>query len=482
MLSDPLQAGDGPVDAPRVRTTVAVGGRVRGPGAGTALLRALTRIAETRPEPLQPLLDAVVDHLAATTGPGCGAVVLVAAGPAAVPAAAAGSTAGDAVEEPLRHAGVLVGVLRLHGGARLPAPVAAAVRHHLAAALRERCVQEQLRRSALVSSRLFELASRAVDLAAAALAVAEVAAEALSASTAAIYLVGPGTVMTHALGVRLPAEQQERLARTMLGRRAADSPAWARLQAAYDPDVVEDATTMPVRPGGFVQTLGLRSFVSVPLRAADGLVGAAVCGETQRHRTWTAVDREVARRLAEQAPVVIENARLREAEREHAREMEHRAFHDALTGLPNRSALLRALGEALDGPGAVALLLVDLDGFKQVNDTLGHHAGDELLRLAAQRLRDAAPPGATPARLGGDELALVLPGAGAGEALAVARALHGRLGEPYDVDGASVLTGASVGVATAPGRARDVTGLLRAADEAMYRAKRERTGPRAAGT
>ncbi|WP_432545464.1 GGDEF domain-containing protein [Kineococcus sp. SYSU DK004] len=181
-----------------MRATVAVGGPVRGHDAGAGLLRALTRIAETRPEPLQPLLDAVVVHLAVTAGPDCGAVVLT----SGVPAAAAGSTAGRALEEPLSHAGVLV----------------------------------------------------------------------------------------------------------------------------------------------------------------------------------------------------------------------------------------------------------------------------------------TAPPGATPARLGGDELALVLPGAGAGEALVVARALHERLGEPYDVDGASVLTGASIGVAAAPGHARDVTGLLRAADEAMYRAKRERTGPRTAGT
>ncbi len=167
---------------------------------------------------------------------------------------------------------------------------------------------------------------------------------------------------------------------------------------------------------------------------------------------------------------------------------EVRSFHevhaeartDELTGLPNRRALLERAADVLATAGErpAALLLLDLDGFKEVNDSLGHDAGDALLRLIAPRLRDAAGPGALAARLGGDEFAVLLPEASLTDALATARRVQECLAEPFPLESIRVHVGASIGVATAPVPAADVTSLLRCADVAMYAAKTSREGVR----
>ncbi len=167
---------------------------------------------------------------------------------------------------------------------------------------------------------------------------------------------------------------------------------------------------------------------------------------------------------------------------------EVRSFHevlaeartDELTGLPNRRALLERAADVLATAAGrpAALLLLDLDGFKEVNDSLGHDAGDALLRLIAPRLRDAAGPGALAARLGGDEFAVLLPEATLTDALATARRVQECLAEPFPLESIRVHVGASIGVATAPVPAADVTTLLRCADIAMYAAKTSREGVR----
>jgi diguanylate cyclase (GGDEF)-like protein len=153
------------------------------------------------------------------------------------------------------------------------------------------------------------------------------------------------------------------------------------------------------------------------------------------------------------------------------------ALTDELTGLPNRRALLRELAElcALPEPRA-ALLLCDLDGFKEFNDTLGHEAGDELLREAADRIARAAGCDGRAARLGGDEFAVLVRDAGADEALALAARLRAELAAPLPVAGIEVRVDTSVGVAVVPLHSRSAPGLLRRADVAMYEAKGARTG------
>ena len=153
----------------------------------------------------------------------------------------------------------------------------------------------------------------------------------------------------------------------------------------------------------------------------------------------------------------------------------HMAHHDALTELPNR-VLLRDRVERLIGAGGRrrdgALLLLDLDGFKQVNDVHGHLFGDALLRLVARRLRDHVEPGDLLARLGGDEFAIVRDGHGQpGDASALAERIVAALCQPFRIEGVEVTIGTSIGLALAEGVDQTSELLLRHADIALYRAK-----------
>ena len=159
----------------------------------------------------------------------------------------------------------------------------------------------------------------------------------------------------------------------------------------------------------------------------------------------------------------------------HAALLEHQTLHDPLTGLPNRSHLLRLLNDAIAGHGPFALLVMDLDQFKEVNDTLGHRRGDQILHEAAARLRTALPGGRRLARLGGDEFAAILPGTGLEAARGGAQRLLGTLVEPFRVEGHLFNIGASVGIALFPRHGTDGETLLQRADVAMYTAKRRAT-------
>ncbi|MFF4322469.1 putative bifunctional diguanylate cyclase/phosphodiesterase [Streptomyces sp. NPDC001568] len=164
-----------------------------------------------------------------------------------------------------------------------------------------------------------------------------------------------------------------------------------------------------------------------------------------------------------------------------ARARAEEQLRDPLTGLPNRQWLLERAWSALDEAERLgtrsALVLIDLDRFRAVNDTLGHLAGDRLLLQIADRLRQALPQDAEVARLGGDEFAVLLPVADSTtSAQRVARHLVAELSSPLDLDGLTLVLEASAGLAVFPDHALDAEGLLRRADVAMYQAKRDRTG------
>ena len=158
----------------------------------------------------------------------------------------------------------------------------------------------------------------------------------------------------------------------------------------------------------------------------------------------------------------------------------HMAHHDALTGLPNRVLFHEKLAEAVarsrrGEPGAV--LYLDLDHFKAVNDTLGHPAGDALLREVTRRLNEQVREIDTVARLGGDEFAIVLSSADQPtDATALAVRLIDGLSAPYDLDGQQVIIGTSIGIAVIPGDGEDPDELLKNADLALYRAKADGRG------
>jgi diguanylate cyclase (GGDEF)-like protein/PAS domain S-box-containing protein len=156
-------------------------------------------------------------------------------------------------------------------------------------------------------------------------------------------------------------------------------------------------------------------------------------------------------------------------------QLTRQAFYDGLTGLANRALFRDRLGQALARTSRshqpLAVLLVDLDGFKQVNDLLGHDAGDQLLQVISSRFTETIRAGETLARLGGDEFALVLEGADEAGAVASAERLLSRVSEPVTVAGHELAVGASVGVVVHSGGPADREELIRRADVAMYAAK-----------
>ncbi|MBI4492094.1 MAG: diguanylate cyclase [Chloroflexi bacterium] len=180
-------------------------------------------------------------------------------------------------------------------------------------------------------------------------------------------------------------------------------------------------------------------------------------------------------------PVQVVSSFIDITKRKQAEEaLERQALYDALTGLPNRTLLHDRLRQVLlaaqRNTRSLALLVMDLDGFKEVNDTLGHHCGDALLPQVGQRLREALRASDTVARLGGDEFAVLLPTADAEGALLAARKLLRALEPSFVVEGQSLEVRMSIGIALSPDHGADAETLLRRADIAMYAAKRAQSG------
>jgi diguanylate cyclase (GGDEF)-like protein len=159
----------------------------------------------------------------------------------------------------------------------------------------------------------------------------------------------------------------------------------------------------------------------------------------------------------------------------------HLAHHDVLTDLPNRALMRERLEQALaatqKGGRSLAVLLLDLDRFKEVNDTLGHPIGDALLKAVAERLRHCVREEDTVARLGGDEFAIIQRTSDpATDSVGLARRIQEAIAAPFDLDGHHVLVGTSIGIAVAPGDGEAPDDLLKNADLALYRAKNEGRG------
>ncbi len=286
------------------------------------------------------------------------------------------------------------------------------------------------------------------------------ATEVLRANHAEVLFL-PGD--DQAAAVRVAMAAGNRLARTNC---AITGPWLAATEAGQPVLITRDSRAVADRE--FLTTEALRDSIIVPLRGEAGLIGALmVADRVGEVRTFDAEDVRLLETVANHASTALRNGQLIDR-------LRYEAAHDALTGLPNRTALRRELSELLAGPAPprLAVMIMDLDGFKQVNDTLGHHRGDALLQQIAARLPAAVPAGALVARLGGDEFAIVVPSVAAAEdVLAVGHGLLQMLAEPLPLDGLMLAVSASIGVALAPDHADDVATLLRRADMAMYQAK-----------
>jgi diguanylate cyclase (GGDEF)-like protein len=207
----------------------------------------------------------------------------------------------------------------------------------------------------------------------------------------------------------------------------------------------------------------------------QGAISFALETDKQRYGTlWVGGEKAVPKDVRGSVEALVTQLTLGLVNAEYAADMRHRAFHDGLTGLANRALLRDHLSQAISRArrGApLAVLLIDLDGFKQVNDVHGHAAGDYLLVTIAQRLHAGVRGGDTAARIGGDEFAVVLDGMDAEQdATSVAERLLASITAPVRMGEVELHPGASVGVTTWQGQS-DVDTLLQEADAAMYAAK-----------
>jgi diguanylate cyclase (GGDEF)-like protein/PAS domain S-box-containing protein len=235
--------------------------------------------------------------------------------------------------------------------------------------------------------------------------------------------------------------------------------------------ISEDIATDPLWDDyrGLALPHGLRACWSMPIPSSEGGVLGSFAMYTDQPTRPTPRDLEFMRMATKLAAVAIEHRLLTD-------QLAHQAQHDALTGLPNRllfqDRLSQALAQAERKQEQVAVLYMDLDRFKHINDTLGHSSGDALLRLAANRLCDCMRKGDTLARLGGDEFVVVAAElTDAQDAMRVATDMIDALRIPFQVDGHELFVSVSLGISIYPIDGIDSETLMAHADVAMYRAK-----------
>jgi len=231
---------------------------------------------------------------------------------------------------------------------------------------------------------------------------------------------------------------------------------------------------------GTANDLGLRDAVAAPVTMDDGQMGALLIAQRASEvKTFDAEDLRLLEAVAAHASVAMRNGQLLDRLQTEASTRAHQALHDSLTGLGNRTLFSERMQAALESSddAVVAVMLMDLDEFKEINDTLGHHTGDSVLQEVAGRLSRTVGLRGTVARLGGDEFAVCLPACPSTEAaLAFADGLRRVIDEPITVEDLTLEVRASIGVAISPEHGSDPSTVLRRADVAMYDAKKTGRG------
>jgi diguanylate cyclase (GGDEF)-like protein len=284
-------------------------------------------------------------------------------------------------------------------------------------------------------------------------AISEGASELLAEPIGGLALINPANpdelITRSAVGLDLSPPEDAR------GQRVGSGAAGRAIQEDAVV-VIEDFQTAPGMFPYFVKA-GVQAAIGAPVREAGKVAGALVVGSRTKGRRFTVAEREVLTAFADHASLALTDARLTD--------QVDRALHDQLTGLPNRSFLSEQLAERLEAGLEPALISLDLDKFRTVNDRIGHRAGDRLLVELADRLRAAAGGDDLVARMEGDTFALV---STAAQAQASANSLLEAIAVPFEIDGRELRTGASIGVVHA---GKDAEQMLRDADLAMYRAK-----------
>jgi diguanylate cyclase (GGDEF)-like protein len=328
---------------------------------------------------------------------------------------------------------------------------------------------ERLRASSSEFSRLFSLSSDLAEATAPGVLgdlIARHLAEATGMDDCAIYSLSPDTGRLSPFGSHPP-------------QRALDTDTAALMERPMLQRVVNEHVHMTIdvvnehadpAERAHLRDLGHTAMLLLPLVAHADPVGVAELTAAE-HRTVNEGRLALAKTLAFEAAMAIENGRL-------YHEVRERSLHDPLTGLANRSLFFDRVSHAIvrlgRQPGLqVAVLFIDLDGFKNVNDTLGHARGDRVLVLVAERLSTVVRAADSVGRLGGDEFALLLEDITTADgAMTVAERALSLLREPFELAGESVSLTASIGIASRADANTSADALINEADEAMYEAKR----------
>jgi diguanylate cyclase (GGDEF)-like protein len=259
--------------------------------------------------------------------------------------------------------------------------------------------------------------------------------------------------------------------------------------------VIHNVDDLPEQVQTVAESYGIRSAILMPLLYQQSYLGGICLQQCDRQRTWTEDEVALVKAIADQCAIAIHQAQLYQqaqtelAERQRIEaQLRHDAFHDALTGLPNRALLMNHLEHALQlaqrrtqrfssVPYQFAVLFLDLDRFKVVNDSLGHTIGDQLLKIVAQQLQASLRIGDTIARLGGDEFVILLEDIeDVSDAIEVANRIHQQLKAPIPLGGHEVFISTSIGITLNSARYTEPDQILRDADIAMYRTKQRGRG------
>jgi diguanylate cyclase (GGDEF)-like protein len=332
-------------------------------------------------------------------------------------------------------------------------------------------------RAATVILRLLGEGSNAVSVLEAGQVLARVTRDALRAERATLLLQNENDEIEHVISVGADGEfdgvLQEHVGRTP----ARDLEIWRLTTRQPKPIFVENAHASRLIPQELVEKLGLQSYVAVPLLSASRPLGLVLCSHSSAPRRWSPEERQLVTQIALEGSLVVENAVLRAAEQESLTRLTHQAFHDSLTKLPNRALFSDRLQHALDRmtrrQESIAVLFLDLDEFKPVNDNFGHEVGDRLLIEVGRRLQSCLRPEDTIARLGGDEFTVLLEDiTDVRYAIRVAERIAEALKDPFELDGHEASVTASIGIAVGTGRESTPDHLVRNSDQAMYEAKR----------